>query len=240
MSSKRSSQTLQGIASPHSDDEREEPAEHDPAPAPGDPAKVESALSLRPLDASEGHDAWTVNRLDRSSSPPPAMDAIEDETPRDRASGSAVDRALPDDCEGGALDLVDKARPSQQLNLLGEMEDFYALGDFTSALQVAELVVGRESDNEQASRCAANCRRQLILMHSSKLGSLQHVPHVTLNDTESRWLGLDSRAGFILSRIDGVASVEDLLDVCGMPRIEALKTLVELLELGAIHVKAAR
>jgi hypothetical protein len=54
-------------------------------------------------------------------------------------------------------------------------------------------------------------------------------------DAEVRWLGLDHRAGFLLSRIDGVATVDELVDVSGMGRLEALKILAELLEAKAIR-----
>jgi hypothetical protein len=50
-------------------------------------------------------------------------------------------------------------------------------------------------------------------------------------------LGLDHRAGFLLSRVDGLSTVEEVLDICGMPRLEALKTLVDLLDRGAIRVE---
>jgi hypothetical protein len=41
----------------------------------------------------------------------------------------------------------------------------------------------------------------------------------------------------LLSRVDGLSTIEEVLDVCGMPRLEALKTLVDLLERGAIRVQ---
>jgi hypothetical protein len=59
---------------------------------------------------------------------------------------------------------------------------------------------------------------------------------MALGDSQLRWLGLDHRSGFLLSRIDGLSTVDELLDVCGMPRLEALKTLSELLERGAIRL----
>jgi len=36
--------------------------------------------------------------------------------------------------------------------------------------------------------------------------------------------------------VDGVSTVEEVLDICGMPRLEALKTLADLLERGAIRL----
>jgi hypothetical protein len=139
---------------------------------------------------------------------------------------------------GNALDLVDRALPSPELDLLGEMEELYALDDLSGALRFAELILGREPEHEQAQRCADSCRSRLLALYASKIGSQQAVPIPALGDAELRWLGLDHRAGFLLSRVDGHATVEEVLDICGMPRLEALKTLVSLIERGAIRLRS--
>jgi len=123
-----------------------------------------------------------------------------------------------------------------QLDLVGEMEELYALDDLSGSLRFAELILGREPDNEQAKRCADNCRRRLLSLYSTKIGDLAKIPVAVLKDTELRWLGLDHRSGFLLSRVDGISSVDEVLDVCGMPRLEALKSLVDLIDRGAIKV----
>jgi DNA-binding IclR family transcriptional regulator len=48
---------------------------------------------------------------------------------------------------------------------------------------------------------------------------------------------MDHRAGFVLSLVDGVSAVEAILDVCGMPRAEALRILHELIDIGAIALR---
>lgn len=189
------------------------------------------------LGQSEGHDAWTVDRMSRQSTVPPVRSEEVDRL-RELAVRSSLRPEPNDEDEGGnAFDLVERSRPSQQLDLVGEMEELYALDDLTGALRFAELILGREPDNDQAKRCAENCRRRLLGLYSSKIGSMSAVPVPALSETQLRWLGLDHRSGFLLSRVDGIATVEDVLDVCGMPRLEALKTLVDLLERGAIRVE---
>lgn len=197
-----------------------------------------------PLGQAEGHDAWTLGRMSRQSTVPPPQAA---EVDRLRAlsarSGSGRPDSGPDadttpPSEGGALDLVDRSRPSQQLDLVGEMEELYALDDLTGALRFAELILGREPDNTQARQCAQNCRQRLIQLYASKIGDLSGVPMQALSENQMRWLGLDHRSGFLLSRVDGLSTIEEVLDVCGMPRLEALKTLVDLIERGAIRVQS--
>lgn len=48
---------------------------------------------------------------------------------------------------------------------------------------------------------------------------------------------LDPRSAFLLSRIDGALTVEDVLDVSGMPRLEALRGLALLVRRGAVIIK---
>jgi hypothetical protein len=66
-------------------------------------------------------------------------------------------------------------------------------------------------------------------MYAARLGSLEQVPAVIVQRTQLRWLSIDHRAGFVLSLIDGSSSLEMVLDVSGMPRLDAMRILVELI-----------
>lgn len=206
-----------------------------------DPAGQAKSPSTNPppLGHNEGHDAWTSQHMNRQSTIPPIrvedVDRLRERAMRFSLRPQPVSSPLAG--KGSALDLADRARPSQQLDLVGEMEELYALDDLTGALRFAELILGREPQHAQAQRCADNCRSRLLALYASKIGSQQAVPVPLLSDAELRWLGLDHRAGFLLSRVDGEATVEEVLDICGMPRLEALKTLVSLLERGAIRLR---
>jgi hypothetical protein len=48
---------------------------------------------------------------------------------------------------------------------------------------------------------------------------------------------LEPRSAFLLSRVDGAMTVEAVLDVSGMPRLEALRTLALLVRRGALRIK---
>jgi hypothetical protein len=172
--------------------------------------------------------------MSRQSTVPP-VHSDEVDRLRELAVRSSL-RPRPGDGGGDAMDLVNRARPSQQLDLVGEMEELYALDDLSGALRFAELILGREPANDQARRCAENCRKRLMGLYTSKLGSLQKIPVQAMKDADMRWLGLDHRSGFLLSRVDGNSSVEEVLDICGMPRLEALRAIVELVERGAIKL----
>jgi hypothetical protein len=111
---------------------------------------------------------------------------------------------------------------------LGDMSDRFSLGDYTGALEIAETVLGRDPSNAEASRCADECRAKLIHMYTARVGPLDRVPVVMVAREQLRWLSIDHRAGFLLSHIDGVSSLEMILDVSGMPLLDALKILAEL------------
>jgi hypothetical protein len=57
---------------------------------------------------------------------------------------------------------------------------------------------------------------------------------VRVTNARLKGFALDHRAGFLLSFLDGVTRVEDVLDICGMPRLEALRGLRELLARGIV------
>ena len=46
---------------------------------------------------------------------------------------------------------------------------------------------------------------------------------------------LDPKSAFLLSRIDGMLSADDLLDVSGMPRNETLSILLNLILRGVVE-----
>lgn len=210
------------------------------APGPEEPVLDDIAANerLRQEAAPDGHDGWTQGEKGKSGTstvPPPRSAEVE----RLRELSAQRISEMPSDFEigGGALDLVDHSRPSMELDLQGEMQDCYALDDLTGALRFAELILGRDPAHSEARHVAEECRNRLQSLYSSKVGDLSRVVEVALDEAELRWLGLDHRSGFLLSRVDGISTVEELLDICGMPKLEALKTLAELVERGAIRFR---
>lgn len=111
-----------------------------------------------------------------------------------------------------------------------EMRERFSLGDYTGALEMAELILAEDPGNLEAAECGENCRTVLENMYAARLGSLDRVPLVVVPRTQMKWLSMDHRAGFILSLIDGSSTIEMILDVSGMPKLDALRILHELVE----------
>jgi hypothetical protein len=113
---------------------------------------------------------------------------------------------------------------------ISEMKDRYAMGDFTGALVVAEGLMEVNPDDSDAQRYAQSCRDVLMQMYSARLGALSQRVRVAVPGDQIRWLSLDHRAGFVLSLIDGSSTVEELLDISGMNRLDALRILYTLFD----------
>lgn len=111
-----------------------------------------------------------------------------------------------------------------------DLKDRYATGDFSGALVVAEGILQAEPTHEEALRYHQRCTETLSQMYLARLGSLGQVVRVAVARDQIRWLSLDHRAGFLLSLVDGTSSIEELLDVSTMPRLEALRILYGLLD----------
>lgn len=121
---------------------------------------------------------------------------------------------------------------------VSNMKDRYATGDFTGALEIAESMLQSDPEDLEAKRYAESCREVLTQMYASRLGPLDQVVSMAIPAEQVRWLNLDHRAGFLLSLVDGASSVEELLDISGMPRLDALRTLLTLLERRVIAVES--
>lgn len=120
---------------------------------------------------------------------------------------------------------------------LTEMRERFSLGDYTGALSVAEAVLEQRPSDVEASACADSCRAVLIKMYMARLGPFDKVPTVIVAPTQLRWLSIDHRAGFILSHIDGSSSLEMILDVSGMPPLDCLRILYELVQQRVVAFK---
>jgi hypothetical protein len=126
--------------------------------------------------------------------------------------------------------LMPSAPASERGTEITKMKDRYAMGDFTGALFVAEGLLEINADDIDAQRYAQNCRDVLTQMYAARLGALNQRVRVAVPGDQIRWLSLDHRAGFVLSLIDGSSTVEELLDISGMNRLDALRILFTLFD----------
>lgn len=116
------------------------------------------------------------------------------------------------------------------------MKDRYAIGDFSGALDIAETILTGDGGDLEAQRFSTSCRDVLTQMYLGRIGSIDQLVQLSLSPEEQRWLTLDHRAGFLLSLVDGNLTVEELLDISGMQKLESLRILVNLLEQRVVRL----
>ena len=107
-------------------------------------------------------------------------------------------------------------------------------GELKEALEVCEKVCEAEPDNTAARRFLERIQQTLLKRYWAELGDLSRVPTVKVPRHEIIWQEMDHRTGFLLSRIDGILTYEEILDICGMPEFEGCQTLVSLKKSGVI------
>jgi hypothetical protein len=144
---------------------------------------------------------------------------------------------------GDAHSLVERASVPPVLSPTDpsrELDERFALGDFSGALVIAESILAENAHDADAQRIAGECRSKLQAMYTGRLGSLEQVPVMAVPRAELKWLSLDHRAGFVLSLVDGTSTMENIIDVAGMPALEVLRTLYELVVQRVIEFKSPR
>lgn len=137
---------------------------------------------------------------------------------------------------GGRMSAPPTVRNAELENLRHQMKDRYATGDFSGALALAESLLEGDRDDLEAQRFATSCRDVLTQMLASRLGTFAQVVVIALSQEELRWLTLDHRAGFLLSLVDGCSTIEELLDISGMARLESLRILSTLIEQRVVRL----
>jgi hypothetical protein len=119
---------------------------------------------------------------------------------------------------------------------LTPIRDRIARGDFMGALMRAEALLQEQPDNVGATYFATMCQDKVRALYVERLGSSEGIPHVILTPDAIQALSLDHRSGFLISLIDGIASIDDVLDMSGMASLEALRLLLELKNEGVIGI----
>lgn len=215
------------------------------APAAQKPPPPLEEEPMNPLDQE-----WAD--LELATRPPPADGPAEDpvlEIGSDRHPPLDLDEVeLMPPSGGKPPDLIDSEeqaadtvrRPVQQEAVKSraqEMNDRISLGDYSGALDIAERILLDNPNDAEARACAESCRTVLRQMYATRIGPLDRVPVVMVPRDQLRWLSIDHKAGFVLSLVDGVSSLEMIIDVSGMPELDTLRILSELAQQRIISLR---
>ena len=207
----------------------------------------------RPSAPSFGELDWSIDTDPAIPGPVAAEQARAPEAAgpaSDRATRAArVDAELLEAARTGATEpparrssIPSASGITERRDAIAELRDLYARGDAAAALEVAAELGGRVVPRTAAppawaaedgtAIAVAGDRASLLPAMISREG----IARVRLPPDEIAKLAIDHRAGFLLAHVDGMHSMEEILDVCAMPEAEALAILERLCALGVIEL----
>lgn len=118
--------------------------------------------------------------------------------------------------------------------LLARSKTEYAAGNAELAIFAADAAFRESPDSATAQKLIYGEATRLEAMFSDYLGSTQRVPSVALSMEVVMAKAIDPRAAFLLSRIDGMSTFEEIIDISGMAQLEALRHLAWFVADGVI------
>jgi hypothetical protein len=110
-------------------------------------------------------------------------------------------------------------------------------GDLEAAIIALELALDERPDSAVAQKLIHRHGDTLLDIYERYIDNPAAVPILAISPIEFHEHAIDSRAAFLLSRIDGVLTIEDILDVSGMPRLEAYRYLCGMLRQGILALR---
>jgi hypothetical protein len=168
----------------------------------------------------------TVPGMGSGTPQKPAADVIQD------FSSLKIEETAP-----GLLTPVSspgKAGSTQADSMLASAKQLFEQGTFEGSLWLCEKILAMEPDHAEGQNLLKKNHSILLKQYHSTLGNLALIPIVQIPSQEIFWHKLDHRAGFLLSRIDGQTSFEDLIDISAMSEFDACRILSQLVLQGVI------
>ncbi|HUQ04434.1 MAG TPA: hypothetical protein VM261_18165 [Kofleriaceae bacterium] len=178
--------------------------------------------------------------------PPPrsSTNQVDDES-RDESRDTGG-RALTadEDITARLSSEIDQGAPARETNddrarrritmLLERARNAADTEDHSTAVAAIDLALSEAPDVAAAQKLVHRSRDLILDCYYRFFGNLDKVPVLAAPLSELTRRPLDTRAAFLLSRIDGTLTFEEILDVAGMGRLEACRHLAHLLWRGII------
>jgi hypothetical protein len=103
-------------------------------------------------------------------------------------------------------------------------------------IAASEPAVGLADLAWEATVDLARSRRYAELR--ARVGSLSSTPRLKATDEDLRGYNLPSNAGFLVSMVDGMTPITDLISVSGMDAFDVLHTLEGLVNAGLVELRS--
>jgi len=121
--------------------------------------------------------------------------------------------------------------------LLQEARALAVQGDFAAALDLLRSASGPGFSSLEFEATVELVRSRLYQSLRQRLGGdLQAAPRVCASAAALEKYNLPPDAGFLLSIVDGVTALDDLVSLSGMDPFEALQNLCALIDAGIVEM----
>ncbi|TNE46925.1 MAG: hypothetical protein EP343_21640 [Deltaproteobacteria bacterium] len=120
--------------------------------------------------------------------------------------------------------------------LLSGIEDLLAEEDFIGAKELLDVAVQQAPENPKIKILYQLCEKKVSEIFRQDFHSLDETPKIKINMGDILALRLNHRDGYILSQIDGMTSIADLLAISGFEEDELFMILGQLVHRGVIDM----
>jgi hypothetical protein len=151
-----------------------------------------------------------------------------------RLSPSSIERAVVGLVEDSASSVISQREIEEPTAYVLER---YRTGDFEAALEMANIILTKTPGNLLVQQCRDKCGDALAKVYAKNIRPLDRIPLLVAQPAPIDTGAIDHRTGFLLSLVDGSCTLEAIVEVCGMPRLDALRILDDLVQRGVIRVK---
>ena len=173
--------------------------------------------------------------------------ATREATARDAATRADV--VLPfdpiDARSAEILDEIDRNAPAREspedktrrrlTSLFERATEWSLAGDLERSVAAIDLALSEDPNSALGQKLIHRNRETIMSVFQSYLGNLDRAPQLARPLHELANAPISPRAAFLLSRIDGLLTIDEILDVCGMPRLEAYRYLCQLFLRGILR-----
>ncbi len=219
---------------------KETPRPSEVQPAAPDPMPIISAptreLGLRQGRAPTEDEPTQMNKRIRTA--PVASDP----------QGTKADIVLPfDPIDARAthiLEEIDETAPANEakedrtrrrITTLLERATLWSSVDLERAVAAVDLALSEDPNSALAQKLIHRNRDAIMNVFQAYMGDLERQPELARPLHELGSAPISPRAAFLLSRVDGSLSLDEILDVSGMPRLEAYRYLAQLFLRGILR-----
>lgn len=147
------------------------------------------------------------------------------------ARGASTQAALMARIDG---ELSEQSGPARVTELLDRGEAESQAGREDAAVVALDMAMTAAAGCEPAEAEVASRERTIARIFDGYLDRVRGSSACALPTAELLALDLDPESAFLLSRADGHLTVDDIIDVSGMPRIEASRHLCRLVMTGLL------